>query len=68
MYVAKYSLLGKSNFKPTQLQKTKFTLEFQKSHSKILQPHQTFTYEYYANNTELLKEYWELKGAALFQK
>ena len=39
MFVTKYSLPGKNNFNPAQIM-TKSILELQKSHSKILQPHQ----------------------------
>ena len=57
---------------PTTL--TKFTLELQKSHSKILQPHlplpttQSFTHEDYANDTELSKEYWDIKRSNFIPK
>ena len=40
---------------------TKFTLEFQKSHSKFYNHTKSFTHEGYANGTEFSKAYREIK-------
>ena len=39
----------------------KFTLELKKNHSKILQPNQILYHGNYVNDTELPKEYCEIK-------
>ena len=42
----------------------KFTFEWQKSRSKT----KSFTHEDYANDTEFLKEYWEIKRSKFIPK
>ena len=42
----------------------KFTFELQKSRSKT----KSFTHEDYANDTEFLKEYWEIKRSKFIPK
>ena len=62
MFVAKYSLLGKNNYNPTQLQRQSLLW----SCRKVAQ--RSFAHEDYANDKEFSKEYWEIKRNNLIPK
>ena len=61
MFVAKFSLPGKNNFNPTQLQRQSLLWSCRKVVQRFYNHTKSFTHEYYTNDTELSKEYWEIK-------
>ena len=65
MFVGKYSLPVKNNLNPTQLQRQSLLW----SCRKVVQRYtKSFTHEDYANDTELSKEYREIKRSNFIPK
>ena len=61
MFVAEYSLPGKNNFNQTQLQRQSLLWSSRKVVQRFYNHTKSFTHEDYANDTDLSKEYWEIK-------
>ena len=61
MFVTEYSLPGKNNFNPTQLQRQSLLWSSRKVVQRFHNHTKSFTHEDYANDRELSKEYWEIK-------